>query len=403
MEICFLAPFQNVIDRFILIPRNFVHAPLSDLRVKLAIIRFILSYFMFFQCQSNLQLEDKCKWGECFIFVYDITDRYSFDEISRLKFMAYYTHSRLRLNFQPCWALIGNKKDLAENERMVTFEEGQKLSEDLSCDMFFEISVKEKWDDPKQVYFELWRSFSHKSPNSPSSSHRKKASNRVQDKIPAVNSKLSISLQEKTLSQKFLRNSTVTSLRRQLSGSLSGAQFMKAFDSRENDLNTFQPLEEESSSRFRSSKGISASATEIGEADETMEPCTPPTASRLRTRRAGIMGSLLPTTPLAPLGHEGLHSLRKHSLTSTLPEYGTSTLPAFSRSTSVTHKRSASTLSLNQCRSYPLTHNDHIDVVNGDLAPSSGGSSDNSLFDINDFSKPYDLNVDRLPATAKIA
>ncbi|CAK8683307.1 unnamed protein product [Clavelina lepadiformis] len=140
------------------------------------------------QEENSLMLEDKCKWGESFIFVYDVTDKYSFDELSRLKFIASYTHSKMRVNFTPCWILVGNKADLAERERMVTPEEGMALARDLGCHLFREISVKESTEESKCVFEDLWREFSKKSPRSPSSSQRKKFSYRIQDKIPVLES-----------------------------------------------------------------------------------------------------------------------------------------------------------------------------------------------------------------------
>ena len=133
-------------------------------------------------------LEDKCKWGESFIFVYDVTDRYSFDELTRLKFIASYTHSRLRVNFTPCWVLVGNKADLADRERMVSVEEGQGLARDLGCHIFREISAKESMIESSLVFEDLWREFLRMSPRSPSSSQRRKFSIRIQDKISILDS-----------------------------------------------------------------------------------------------------------------------------------------------------------------------------------------------------------------------
>ena len=135
-----------------------------------------------------MMLEDKCKWGESFIFVYDVTDKYSFDELTRLKFIASYTHSRMRVSFKPCWILIGNKSDLAEHERMVSTEEGMALARDLGCHMFREISVKESMNDASEVFEDLWREFSRLSPRSPSTSQRRKYSCKLQDKISVLDS-----------------------------------------------------------------------------------------------------------------------------------------------------------------------------------------------------------------------
>ncbi|CAK8683305.1 unnamed protein product [Clavelina lepadiformis] len=148
------------------------------------------------QEDNSLLLEDKCKWGECFIFVYDVTDKYSFDELSRLKFIASYTHSRMRHSYNPCWILIGNKSDLAEQERMVTVEEGRALAQDLGCHLFREISVKESPSDSCEVFEDLWRDFEKNNPRLPSSSQRRKMSYRIHDKIPVISSNASIKASE---------------------------------------------------------------------------------------------------------------------------------------------------------------------------------------------------------------
>ena len=140
------------------------------------------------QNEGSVSLEDKCRWGESFILVYDVTDKYSFDELTRLKFIASYTHSRLRVNFTPCWVLIGNKADLSERERMVTIEEGMELAKDLGCHFFREISVKESLTESYQVFEDLWRYFLQLSPRSPSSSQRRKFLYRIQDKISVIDS-----------------------------------------------------------------------------------------------------------------------------------------------------------------------------------------------------------------------
>ena len=168
-------------------------------------------------------LEDKCKWGESFVFVYDVTDRYSFDELTRLKFIASYTHSRMRVNFTPCWVLVGNKADLAERERMVSFEEGKTLARDLGCHMFREISAKESMNEAAEVFEDLWRHFSQLSPRSPSSSQRRKFSIRIQDKIPVLDSHSCSTCTPETIKQTTVHvngsvgSSHLNTLRRQTS------------------------------------------------------------------------------------------------------------------------------------------------------------------------------------------
>ena len=137
-------------------------------------------------------LEDKCKWGEAFIFVYDVTDKYSFDELTRLKFVASYTHANMKTDQgrSPVCALIGNKTDLALNERMVTTEEGRKLSDQLRCHIFREISVKETIQDSRQLFADLWRQSRnvHGSCSSPRSLSRK-LSGKIYNNIPILKSR----------------------------------------------------------------------------------------------------------------------------------------------------------------------------------------------------------------------
>jgi len=150
------------------------------------------------QDDESLLLEDKCKWGESFIFVYDVTDKYSFDELTRLKFIASYIHSRMKNSFQPCWALVGNKRDLEEHERMVGQEEGQKLAAELGCHIFREISVKESMYDARDLYIDLWREFAKRTPRI---SSRRKPSVKLHDKIPIVRSQSYISCIQRPINE----------------------------------------------------------------------------------------------------------------------------------------------------------------------------------------------------------
>lgn len=147
------------------------------------------------QDDESLLLEDKCKWGEGFVFVYDVTDKYSFDELTRLKFIASYTHARMRsgASTRPCWAVVGNKRDLAERERMVSVEEGRKLAAELGCHIFREISVKESIRDARQLYADLWREFAKRAPPAARSAigGRRKLSGRIYDRIPVLRSRSS--------------------------------------------------------------------------------------------------------------------------------------------------------------------------------------------------------------------
>lgn len=51
--------------------------------------------------------------------------------------------------------LVANKIDQVE-DRMVTYDEGEKRSRDLGCDLFFEISVREEADAARRVVESLY-------------------------------------------------------------------------------------------------------------------------------------------------------------------------------------------------------------------------------------------------------
>ncbi|XP_022119986.2 ras-related and estrogen-regulated growth inhibitor [Pieris rapae] len=104
------------------------------------------------KCES---LENHIKWAEAFVLVYSVTDKCSFDECHRLKFLINYNKRRRRLAsslkdniHETPVVLVGNKVDQA-GDRMVTTEEGQRRSKEIGCVCFHEISVRESID---QVY-----------------------------------------------------------------------------------------------------------------------------------------------------------------------------------------------------------------------------------------------------------
>ncbi|XKL61298.1 hypothetical protein PGB90_008355 [Kerria lacca] len=107
-----------------------------------------------------LNLETNIRWAEVFILVYSVTDKCSFDECNRLKFLINYNKRRRKLgstNFKvdvPV-ALVGNKNDQIA-DRMVTLEEGQKRSQEIGCVFFHEISVRESIEQVWAVFTDLW-------------------------------------------------------------------------------------------------------------------------------------------------------------------------------------------------------------------------------------------------------
>ncbi|ALC38817.1 CG5160 [Drosophila busckii] len=117
---------------------------------------------------DGVTLEANIRWADAFILVYSITDKCSFDECSRLKFLINYNKRRRKLGSasKDCALdipviLVGNKTDQT-GDRMVNLEEGQRRFRELSCACFHEISVRESVDQVQNVFrdvFRFWRVF----------------------------------------------------------------------------------------------------------------------------------------------------------------------------------------------------------------------------------------------------
>lgn len=129
------------------------------------------------------QLETNIRWADAFIIVYSISDKCSFEEVNRLKFLINYNKRRRKIHkvrkvkfvikkifiifFQDDLIdvpviLVANKIDQS-NDRMVAREEGQKRCEDIGCACFHEISVRESIEDVQGVFRDVcrfWRFFS---------------------------------------------------------------------------------------------------------------------------------------------------------------------------------------------------------------------------------------------------
>lgn len=105
-----------------------------------------------------MALETNIRWAEAFILMYSVTDKCSFDECYRLKFLINYNKRRRRLGSatkdplaEVPVVLVGNKIDQVQ-DRMVTLEEGQKRSKEIGCVCFHEISVRESIDQVRIHY-----------------------------------------------------------------------------------------------------------------------------------------------------------------------------------------------------------------------------------------------------------
>lgn len=127
---------------------------------------------------DGVTLESNIRWADAFILVYSITDKCSFDECSRLKFLINYNKRRrklgsaskvinsisasgmsslMRLSVLQDYTLdipvilVGNKTD-QPGDRMVSLEEGQRRFRELSCACFHEISVRENVDQVSEEW-----------------------------------------------------------------------------------------------------------------------------------------------------------------------------------------------------------------------------------------------------------
>ncbi|KAJ4446608.1 hypothetical protein ANN_13305, partial [Periplaneta americana] len=111
-----------------------------------------------------LTLEANIRWAEAFILMYSVTDKCSFDECNRLKFLINYNKRRRRLGSNSSKeavtdvpvVLVGNKTD-QWGDRMVSLEDGQRRSKEIGCVCFHEISVRESIEQVWSVFRDVCR------------------------------------------------------------------------------------------------------------------------------------------------------------------------------------------------------------------------------------------------------
>lgn len=108
-------------------------------------------------------LESNIRWADAFILMYSVTDKCSFDECNRLKFLINYNKRRRKLGSTAKDGisdvpviLVGNKTD-QWGDRMVSIEEGQRRFREISCVCFHEISVRESVDQVQSVFRDVCR------------------------------------------------------------------------------------------------------------------------------------------------------------------------------------------------------------------------------------------------------
>ncbi|XP_063405431.1 ras-related and estrogen-regulated growth inhibitor-like [Mytilus galloprovincialis] len=83
-------------------------------------------------------------WADCFMFVYSITDRQSFDEIIRLKRLV----EQVKNSTSVIGILVGNKCDLL-HDRQVPANEATELADEIGC-QFCEVSAAD-WTDVASI------------------------------------------------------------------------------------------------------------------------------------------------------------------------------------------------------------------------------------------------------------
>ncbi|XP_055920994.1 ras-related and estrogen-regulated growth inhibitor isoform X2 [Eupeodes corollae] len=110
-----------------------------------------------------VRFESNIRWADAFILTYSVTDKCSFDECNRLKFLINYNKRRRKLGYTAKDGisdipviLVGNKTD-QWGDRMVSIEEGQRRFREISCVCFHEISVRESVDQVQSVFRDVCR------------------------------------------------------------------------------------------------------------------------------------------------------------------------------------------------------------------------------------------------------
>nr|XP_012141497.1 PREDICTED: ras-like protein family member 11B isoform X2 [Megachile rotundata] len=94
--------------------------------------------------------ELKLRWADVIVLVYSVSDRVSFDETSRLRFLV--SHARRTRKVPPVVILIANKADVTytPGERVVSTAEGRQRAEEIEAHAFHEISVRESVEQLEQ-------------------------------------------------------------------------------------------------------------------------------------------------------------------------------------------------------------------------------------------------------------
>ncbi|XP_078286751.1 ras-related and estrogen-regulated growth inhibitor-like isoform X1 [Rhinoraja longicauda] len=156
------------------------------------------------QEEDAMLIEEKIKWAEGFIIAYSVTDRCSFDEVLRLRFLISHIHSNMKRchsDSPPPMVIVGNKKDL-QYDRMVTTDEGSNISQALKCP-FFEVSARDSYEETAAVFSLLYRDLAS---TGVLSAFRRKVSSKLMDKIPRIHSTATTSLAPRSFSLSSMKD-----------------------------------------------------------------------------------------------------------------------------------------------------------------------------------------------------
>lgn len=101
--------------------------------------------------------EPKLRWADAIVLIYSVSDRVSFDETSRLRFLV--SRAKRSRKIPPIVILIGNKSDLSytPGERVVSAVEGRKRAEEIEAQAFHEISVRESVEEVMAVFSDIFK------------------------------------------------------------------------------------------------------------------------------------------------------------------------------------------------------------------------------------------------------
>ncbi|ESP01071.1 hypothetical protein LOTGIDRAFT_97342, partial [Lottia gigantea] len=113
---------------------------------------------------ENNRLEENIRWADAFLLVYSVTDRCSFNECTRLRFLinSFCKKRRpLRMISDPLSKktirmttpviLVGNQID-RHLDRMISFEEGIRRACEMGCLAFYEVSASEMIDRVVEIF-----------------------------------------------------------------------------------------------------------------------------------------------------------------------------------------------------------------------------------------------------------